>query len=40
LPVGLAERFASVVPLGSLTRRDQGQPIADYKIMVLAAPRP
>jgi len=39
LPVGLAERFASVVPLGSLTRRDQGQPIADYKIMVLAEPR-
>ena len=38
LPAGLGARFASVKPLGSLTRRDQGHPIGDYKIMLLAEP--
>ena len=38
LPAGLGARFASIVPLGTLTRRDQGHPIADYKILLLAEP--
>jgi len=38
LPAGLGARFAAVVPLGTLTRRDQGHPIAHYKIMLLAEP--
>lgn len=38
LPADLGARFASVLPLGTRTRRDQGHPIADYKIMVLAEP--
>jgi len=39
LPAGLGARFASIVPLSTLTRRYQGHPIADYKILLLADPR-
>jgi hypothetical protein len=38
LPAGLGARFASVMPLGTLARRDQGRPMADYKILLLAEP--
>ena len=38
LPAGLGARFASIVPLGLLSRRYGDAPIADYKIMLLAEP--
>jgi hypothetical protein len=38
LPAGLGARFASIVPLGLLSRRYGDAPLADYKIMLLAEP--
>ena len=38
LPAEVALRFSSLVPLGTLARRDRGHTIADYKIVLLAQP--
>jgi hypothetical protein len=38
LPAGLGARFASIAPLGLVSRRYRETPIADYTIMLLAEP--
>jgi hypothetical protein len=38
LPAEVASRFGSVLPIGTMTRRHQGQPIATYKIALLSDP--